>query len=270
MATLQITREATGSRLLDRWTWGAVGLTIAPLILWGAASVLLLAIACGVPWYLAWIPSASTTGVMLVSSIFAMRETLSDHVRAYARRLAYSAISLDTVVSGLHLALPTDLQPGWGWLLLVGMLPPLMGGVTWHMVTTAIREHRATIRAHAEQVAATAQAAQDAETARRETIARREAAETAARKQAASAAVVNAALTGPTLVRTPAKPAVKRSAPTLRDKAIAELVRRHRAGTDIRGTVAAELDRAIGASKYCNKFLPDLITHVLTAEQGVA
>jgi hypothetical protein len=273
----------TRAPLFNRWTWGAVGLTIAPLILWGAASVFLLAVACGIPAYLAWIPSASTTGVMLVSSIFAMTESLSREVRTYARTLAYSAIGLDTLVSGLHLALPVHLSPAMGWLLLIGMLPPLTGGITGHMIATAVREHRgaiaaaiadrlATEQARRDQDAATAHAEHLATIARAEADARRIADEADARKRAAAAAVVNAALTGPTLVRPPApKPARRTGKPTLRDAAVAELVRRHRAGKDIATTVAAELDTAIGAGRgYCKKFLPDVIEHVLTAEQRTA
>lgn len=270
--------------LFNRWTWGAVGLTIAPLILWGAASVFLLAVACGIPAYLAWIPSASTTGVMLVSSIFAMTESLSDDVRAYARKLAYSAIGLDTVVSGLHLALPVHLNPAVGWLLLIGMLPPLTGGITAHMIAAAVHEHRATGKAavaaqlaaeqaHRDSQAAIAQAERLATIARAEADAKRVADEADARKRATAAAVVNTALTKPTLVRAPApKPPVKRTAkPTLRDAAVAELVRRHRAGQDIAATVAAELDIAIGAGKgYCKKFLSEIVDHVLTAERRTA
>lgn len=270
--------------LFNHWTWGAVGLTLAPLILWGAASVFLLAVACGIPAYLAWVPSASTTGVMLLSSMFAMKEELSGAIRTYAQRLAYFGIGLDTVVAGLHLALPIKLSPAIGWLLLIGMLPPLMGGVTWHMVCTATREIRATRAATTAAILAAQQAelaraaaaeqarlarALDVEAAERTRIAD----ETAARKRAAAATVVNAALTGPTLVRnTPRKTTpVRKAKPTLRDAAIAELVTRHRAGADIRTTVAAELDAAIGASKgYCKKFLTEIVDHVLTAERGVA
>lgn len=270
----------TDAPLFSRWTWGAVGLTLAPLILWGAASVFLLAIAVGIPWYLAWIPSASTTGVMLLSSNFSMTETLSGHVRSYARTLAWFCISLDTLVAGLHLALPAQVHPGWGWLLLIGMLPPLMGGISWHMVGSAIREHRANLAtaaaaqlaeqaARLEREAATARAAELAAAAART----REIEATNARRRDEAATVVNAALTGPTLVRSaPQRPAAPRKTkPNLRDTAITELVRRHRAGQDITDTVAAELDRTIGASKgYCKKFLPEIIEHVLTAERGVA
>ena len=269
----------TSAPLFNRWTWGAIGLTLAPLILWGAASVFLLAVTCGIDWYLAWIPSASTTGVMLLSSNFSMTETLSGHVRSYARTLAYFCISLDTLVAGLHLVLPAKVHPDWGWLLLIGMLPPLMGGIAWHMVGAALREHRADLAAvAAAQLAATdAQRERDAAAARSVELAAaaaatREIEAANARKRAAAVAAVNTALTGPTLVRTPQRSAARKATkPTLRDAAVTELVRQHRAGVDIRATVTAELDTAIGASKgYCKKFIAEVIDQVLTAERRTA
>lgn len=281
--------------LFDPWTRRGLLLALVPLLGWDAASVFQLAVAAHITFYVAWIPAISTSGIMLASTRISMRAADAD-VRRQAKILSWVGLSLGVVIAAVQHSLPQNLGTvPWEAMALIGALPVAMGGWLWHIYSLAhTRAEQTATAAHAAMIAhaeaeATAQRDRDtaerhrtaelaharelAATAERAATAQREATELAERKRATAASVVNAALTGPTLVRTPApKPAAKRTAkPTLRDAAIAELVARHRAGGDITTTVAVELDAAIGASKgYCKKFLPEVIEHVLTAERGVA
>lgn len=294
-ATQTATSEVDArSELFDPWTRRGLLLALVPLLGWDAASVFELAMACHVPVYVAWIPAISTSGIMLASTRITMRA--ADHdVRRQAKILSWVGLALGVVIAAVQHALPQTLTSvPWEAMALIGALPVAMGGWLWHIYSAAhARAEQAALaaraamiaRAHADETAQRDRATADrnraaelahqrdlADIAERAASAQREAAETAERQRAASAAVVSAALTKPTLRSVPQRPAVTRKAkPTLRDAAIAELVRRHRAGTDIRTTVAAELDAAIGASKgYCKKFLTEIVDHVLTAERGVA
>jgi hypothetical protein len=289
------TIESPGVELFDPWTRRGLLIALVPLLGWDAASVFQLATAAHVAAYVAWIPAISTSGIMLASSRISTQATDPD-VRRQAKILSWVGLTLGVIIAAVQHSLPSTLTSvPWEAMALIGALPVAMGGWLWHIYSlaharaeqataTAVAEQAA--RAEAEQAATTARLTTErdraaelahqrelAEIAAQQAVTQQAAAELAERHRAASAAVVNAALTGPTLVRsTPQKPAALRKArSTLRDAAIAELVTRHRAGRDITTTVAAELDAAIGASKgYCKKFLPQIIEHVLTAERGVA
>jgi hypothetical protein len=289
------TIERPEVELFDTWTRRGLLLALIPLLGWDAASVFLLAMACGVPFYVAWIPAISTSGIMLASTRISMRATDTD-VRKQAKILSWVGLALGVVIAAVQHALPQDLAPvPWEVLALIGALPVAMGGWLAHIYSLAHTRAEAAAnatyaaliaRAEAEETAqrdrVTADrhravelehARQIADAATRTATAQRETAEIAERARATSKAVVNAALTGPTLVRnTPQRTApVRKAKPTLRDAAVTELVARHRAGVDITTTVAVELDGVIGASKgYCKKFLTEIVEHVLTAERGVA
>jgi len=281
--------------LFDPWTRRGLLLALVPLLGWDAASVFQLAMAAHITVYVAWIPAISTSGIMLASTRISMRAADAE-VRRQAKILSWVGLSLGVIIAAVQHSLPQNLGTvPWEAMALIGALPVAMGGWLWHIYSLAhTRAEQAATAAHAAMIAraeAEMIAERDRDAAERRRTAeltharelaaaaertatlQRETAELTERRRAEAKATVNAALTGPTLVRTPAqKPAAKRTTkPTLRDAAVTELVRRHRAGGDITTTVATELDRTIGASEgYCKKFLPEVIEHVLTAERGVA
>jgi flagellar biosynthesis GTPase FlhF len=282
--------------LFDVWTRRGVLLALVPLLGWDAASVFMLALACHIPAYVAWIPAISTSGIMIASTRISMRATDPD-VRHQAKILSWVGLALGVFIAAAQHALPQDLAAvHWAWLALIGALPVAMGGWLWHIYSlahqraeaaelaqraeaitraeveattqrarlAAAREQETQIE-HARQLAAIAEQRASAEQAAADAAARKLAAE---RKLASEVATVAA---GPRPVpgRKP-ETGSSRQAP-LRKAAITELTRRHRAGQDITQTVSAELDRTIGASVgYTKKIISDLVAAVLKQEREVA
>jgi hypothetical protein len=298
-----IDNEVDGSGLSHPWTRRALTAALIPLLGWDAASVFQLAMAVGNGWYIAWIPALSTSGLMLAATQIAQRATDPD-VRRHATWLAWTALVMGVFIAGVQHVLPAHLEHvPWYWRALVGSLPVAAGGWLYHIYATGTARAKAVAEAAraAQRVEAAAQREAEiarthaAEAAERDRItAERQRAEEiahaktladlaakAANAEAAAAAEVARKLAAQRqlddLVTSYAKPravasrarATNPGATTLKAKAIAELVRRHRAGDDIRQTVGADLDRAIGASVGYSKKLPlkDVIDHVLEIEQ---
>jgi hypothetical protein len=279
----------------DPWTNRAVQLGLVPLLGWDAASVFLLAVACHVDAWVAWIPAMSTSGIMLAAARISTR-SIYPEVRRNAAVLSWVGLALGITIAAIQHVLPSEITVvPWPVLALIGALPVAMGGWLWHIYATAQGAHAAHLAAQGAARVAATEAARNAEltaiTAQRERAAQlahaqelatiaaqrasaeREAADATARKLTAERKLtseVAAVAAGPRPVpgRKPESPG--RQAP-LRKAAIAELTRRHRAGQDITQTVSAELDRTIGASVgYTKKIISDLVAAVLNQERGVA
>jgi hypothetical protein len=274
--------------LFDKWTRRGLLAALVPLLGWDAASVFSLATAAHVAAYVAWIPAISTSGIMLASSRISTQATDPD-VRRQAKVLSWVGLALGVFIAAVQHALPTDLgSVPWEVMALIGALPVAMGGWLWHIYSLA--HARAEAAELARQAAAIAQTQADAiaerdriaaerdreaqiataralaDIATRKAAAEREAAEAATRRAAAERKLTSEVADvadGPRAV--PTRRPAGREAP-MRKAAIAELVRRHRAGQDIRKTVSAELDRAIGASGYSKKIIGDLVATVLKQE----
>lgn len=301
---MAVSTTARPVRFLDSWTQAGIGFVVAPLILWGAASVFMLTAACGVPYWAAWIPAVSTSGVMLVTSRLAMRRGLDLHIKRYAAYLAVAAVLIEMVVAGLQHALPETLHAPAAVKALIGALPTAMGGATfkvWSMASAA--QDAANVAAQD----ALDQAALAAETARIETAAQaqRLAAQTAADKQrqdselahqreltklaadaaAAETARAQAAQSVAKALTTPQRPHLvpdptpgstdalgrpMRTSPK-RDAALRYLLAQHNIGRDLHTVTAAEVDREIGGQGYARKHLKTWIADVLThAGKGAA
>lgn len=289
MATPEITSDVALPRpiqFLDRWTQVGFTLVVAPLILSGAVSVFMLAVACGWDPWVAWIPAVSTSGVMIMSSQLAMRRGLDAHIKQWATRLTVTAILIEMVVAGLQHTLPTELHPPAIVLFLIGCLPTAMGGATyklWRLASAAQDAANAAV-AQAKLDAIDHAAAQQAETAAlAQRIAIQEAADTRKRdaelshqyqlaalaNQAAEAEVrrsqaaqtvakalkepqrphlVPPPATGPVdALGRPAKPSPKR------DAALRYLLAEYRNGRDLDTVTAAEVDGVISANGYARK-----------------
>lgn len=146
---------------------GILVVTAFFLLLWGGVSLFHLARLCNVPGWFAWIPSVSTSGVMLLATAIGIRDHLEKKTKVWAWSLAGFGIFCDIVVAGGQHVIamsdtPTTPHPAWGWA--IGGLPPLMGGALVHVMAMAKAQHN---RAKA----ATERAAQErAERADREAI----------------------------------------------------------------------------------------------------
>lgn len=294
------TANATAPRVryLDTWTQAGIALVVAPLILWGAVSVFMLATACGITAWVAWVPAVSTSGVMLVTTRLAMRRGLDPHIKQWATSLAVVAVFIEMVVAGLQHALPATLQPPAVVMFMIGCLPTVMGAATlkvWSAASTA----QETANAAAEQAVLDAQTAveharartaeiaeqlrlQQAADAQRRTdeiahqrqlaalaaqTAQAEQAKAAAARHVADALKAPAAPQRPHLVPPPSKPA----GGLKRDAALAWLVEQARAGRDLDSIPAAEVDRAIDAKAYARKHLKTWIADVRAyVAKGVA
>jgi hypothetical protein len=173
-----ITTDSDGSQppvsLLNKWTNRAMAAVIPPLVLWGAASVFNFATAFFIPWYWAWIPAMSTSGVMLVSSQIAMERKLDSHIRLWASALAVAAVIIETIVAGTQHILTFDAAhpPHKAWMFLVCALPTTMGAATfkiWSMVHAAEEALRAEAEQAARDAIAARQRAAEQEETRRQT-----------------------------------------------------------------------------------------------------
>jgi hypothetical protein len=283
------TANATAPRVryLDRWDDRLIFAVAAPLVLWGAASVFMLAWACGIEPWIAWVPALATSGVMLSSTRIAMRHGIPAHIKQWATYLAVFAVFAEIIVAGLQHSLPQTLQPPAGVMFAIGCLPTLMGAATIKVWSAAKAEQAAANAAaeHAQaQTAALAeqlrlQAAADAQTREAELAqarqlsalaqqtAQAEQAKAAAARQVAEALKAPAAPQRPHLVPPPSKPA----ASPKRDAALAWLVEQARAGRDLDSIPAAEVDRAINAKAYARKHLKTWIADVRAyVAKGVA
>jgi len=297
--------DVEDSGLSDRWTTNAIKIALVPLLGWDAASVFQLAMTVGIEWFIAWIPAMSTSGLMLAATRISQRATDPD-VRRHAGWLAWTCLVMGVFIAGIQHVLPAHLEHvEWYWRALIGSLPVAAGGWLYHIYATA--QARAKAAAAAAKRAREAQraemlrqvevqAAQDAIQRQRrddEIAHARRLADVAKDRAAAETTAANATarkladqqrldelmsnfskprpVPPPAPAPAPSKPAAKpATAPRgeLQGKAVAELVRRHRAGQDIATTVAAELDRAIGASTgYSKKKLADWIDLVLAQER---
>lgn len=298
MVTIDATAvTAPRVRYLDGWTQAGIALVVVPLILWGAVSVFMLAAACGITRWVAWVPAVSTSGVMLVTTRLAMRRGLDPHIKQWATGLAVVAVFIEMVVAGLQHALPATLQPPAVVMFLIGCLPTVMGAATlkvWSAASTA----QETANAAAEQAVLDAQAADEharAQTAElAEQLRLKAAAETQTREaelvqarqlaalaqqtaqaeqaKAAAARQVADALTSPAAPRRPhLVPSPKPTSSPKRDAALAWLVEQARAGRDLDSIPAAEVDRAINAKAYARKHLKTWIADVRAyVAKGVA
>lgn len=254
----------TDARLLDRWTRVGVAVAVAPLLPWGTVHVFLMSVACHIPWWVAWIPALSTTGVMIASTRLAMRHRLDAHTRAMARWLSWFAITLDALVSGVYHVLPAHINPGPVVVFFVAILPVVMGGCLWHIrsateaqeIRTASDAAERAAAAHAAQVERDTARAAELAHERQLTQARTAAAAAVQREQAARNRVTTAlaAPSKPTLVpATPTGPtdALGREArpSPKRDAALRYLIERCRAG-ELDAVTGADVDREIGANGY--------------------
>lgn len=296
MTALQLNSQGAEARpgLFDRWTHVGLLAALAPLLAWDAVSVFLLAWACSVPWYVAWIPAISTSGMMLASGRISENPDVDERVRRHAKRFAYFSAVLGMGIAAIHLALPEHIaRPHWAVLALIGGLPVAMGTVLWHIRSQARYFHELKLAAQQAQAIARAETEASAEQARitaardqaaqieharvlatiatQQATAEASAADAATRRLAAErklASEVADVTAGPRPVpgrKSETSPG--RQAP-LRKAAITELTRRHRAGQDISRTVSAELDRTIGASVgYSKKIIGDLVAAVLQQER---
>lgn len=161
-APLAAEQPSTGRvRYVDKWTHSGAAAIVIPLVLWGAASVCMLAKACGIPWYVAWIPAVSTSGVMLVNTRLAMRRVMDPHVKRWATYLAAFAVLMEIIVAGLQHSLPDTLQPPAAVMFIIGALPTLMGAATIKIWSAAVEAQEAADAA-AQQATFDAQRAADA------------------------------------------------------------------------------------------------------------
>ena len=172
----------TRVRYLDKWDDRLIFGVAAPLVLWGAASVFMLAAACGIDYYIAWIPALATSGVMLSSTRLAMRHGMPAHIKRWATYLAAFAVFMEIIVAGLQHSLPEKLQPPGIVMFVIGCLPTLMGAATIKVWASAHAE-QAAVNAAAEQAAVNAQTAIQVETARARAVAEAETARLAAQRQ---------------------------------------------------------------------------------------
>lgn len=165
-------------RYVDKWDHGGAAAIVGPLVLAGAASVFMLAKACGWSPWIAWIPAVSTSGVMLVNTRLAMRRVMDPHVKRWATYLAGFAVLVEIIVAGLQHSLPDTLKPPATVMFIIGALPTLMGAATIKIWAAAVEAQEAA-NAAAEQAALNAQRAAEVEAARldteRQIIAEREA-----------------------------------------------------------------------------------------------
>lgn len=285
----------TDGRLLNRWTRAGLTTAISPLILWGAASVFMISVACGVSVWIAWVPALSTSGVMLASTLISLQSGLDRRIRHYAGYLAAFAVVLDALVAGVQHTLPATIDAPLGVKFLIGLLPSVMGGLLVHIWAMAhaqerreaselaAREARAETerearieadRVHAAELAASRELA---ETAERETAARRRAQETAAREVATNkAALDRVAAPAPATVvkpvplhavpsvreaKRPTKPAgtvdaLGRAArPAPKRDAALKYLIQKCRAGELDGVTAAEVDRHIGANNYAKRLL---------------
>lgn len=309
MATLAIS-DSERPRLLDSWTKRGLTTAIAPLLPWGAASVFLLAVALGVPWWVAWIPALSTTGVMLGASLLSMRPGLDRHIRNYARNLAAFAIVLDALVSGVQHITPAHVaDPSKALVFLVCILPPVMGGLLYHAFLLARAQERDMVTAWeaakrqaeadriAREQAASAALAAEIERARvseaergKQLAHERQLAEIAAQtardaeREATARRTVETALKPP-VKTTRVKPHLVPDPPAdgpvdalgrkarpapKRDAALRYLLDAHRSGRNLDDITAAEVDKAIKANGYSKSRLPTWITDVRAYDKGAA
>ena len=278
-------------RYLDRWDDALLSLVVVPLVLWGAVSVFMLARACNIDAYVAWIPAVATTGVMLTTTRMAMRHGMPAEIKRWATYLAAFAVFTEIIVAGLQHSLPATLQPPAIVMFVIGCLPTLMGAATikvWAAAHAAQDDANAAIEqaaldAQAAQAAALAQVEVQRQLAAEQAIAdenRRTAEIAHAQRLAALAEQAADAETrrkrvekavppqrphlvpppqdGPTTdaLGRPAAPSPKR------DAALAWLVDQHRAGRDLDSITGAEVDRAIKANAYARKHLKTWITDV--------
>lgn len=284
-------------RYLDRWDDRLIATGVAPLVLWGAASVFMLAKACGIEPWIAWVPALSTTGVMLVSTRMAMRYGMPAHIKRWATYLAVFAVFAEIIVAGLQHSLPQTLQPPAIVMFAIGCLPTLMGAATikvWsaaHSAQTAANAaaEQATLDAqtaaeHARAQTATLaeqlrlKATADAQTREAELVQARQLAALAQQAaqaeqtKAAAARQVADALTSPSAPNRPhLVPPPKPTSSPKRDAALAWLVEQARAGRDLDSIPAAEVDRAIDAKAYARKHLKTWIADVRAyVAKGVA
>lgn len=303
-ATLQLSApDGAAARredaLFTPWTRRGLYAALVPLLAWDAASVFMLALACHISWYVAWIPAISTSGVMLASSQIALHDDLDADVRRCAKYLAVFGGALGMVIAAVQHALPVDIgTPHWIWRALIGGLPVAVGGYLAYIVHAA---HAAHARKLAEQRTAEAAAIAQVEqlrlskieaqaTAERERVATQRAAQEAkdsrateraaelahanaladaARRQADAQATVTRAIE-PGLHSvpdpTPEGPldALGRKArpSEKRDAALRWLLRQHRDGRNLDTVTAAEVDRVINANRYSHKHLTTWIRDV--------
>jgi Na+-transporting methylmalonyl-CoA/oxaloacetate decarboxylase gamma subunit len=133
-------------RYLDGWTNGFMAVVAAPLLLWGAASTFQLTNACFHNPWISWIPAASTSGVILVTSRLRERTGLDAHIKRLASYLIAVAMTIEISVSGIQHVLPSTLNPPALVLFFMGCVPTGMGGFTyklWRMAAAAEREANA-------------------------------------------------------------------------------------------------------------------------------
>jgi hypothetical protein len=150
--------------------------TIIPLLIWGWIALFNLAERCGVPWYMAWIPSVATSGVMLASTTLSLQPGLDRSIHRYAGGLAVGGILGDILAAGTEEYLQAAaIQPPALLAVPVGGIPCLMGGLLIHAVAMTFTQRRRedaeaeaaeVERQRQEQARIDAQAAQDAADAR--------------------------------------------------------------------------------------------------------
>lgn len=282
-------------RYLDRWDNALIGLVVVPLVLWGAASVFMLAEACNISAWIAWIPAMATTGVMLSTTRMAMRHGMPAQIKRWATYLAAFAVFAEIIVAGLQHSLPDKLQPPAIVMFIIGCLPTLMGAATIKVWASAFAAQDAA-NAAAEQAARNE--LDRAETARIETAAlaerlrleqaadarrradeldhQRKLTQLASDAAAAEAQRAQAAATVEKAVKAPAAPSRPRLVPSpapgptdalgrparsspKRDAALRYLLANASRLGDI---TAAEVDTAIGANAYARKHLTTWIADV--------
>lgn len=123
-----------------------LGATAFTLLLWGGEALFHLARQCRVSAVWAWVPSVSTSGVMLLSTAIAMQHRVAEKIRRWAWSLASFGIVADIAAAGgEHVMamqpgpLPTP-SPWWG--MAIGGLPSLMGGILIHVVSMVYGQWR--------------------------------------------------------------------------------------------------------------------------------
>jgi hypothetical protein len=270
--------------------------TIIPLLIWGWIALFNLAERCGVPWYMAWIPSVATSGVMLASTTLSLQPGLDRSIHRYAGGLAVGGILGDILAAGTEEYLQAAaIQPPALLAVPVGGIPCLMGGLLIHAVAMVFMQRRredaeaeaAEIeRQRQKQARIDAQAAQDAADARTakanrealvsqqertaeakrtaDELARRATAERAltdavARRAEVAQKALAPTQAGPHLVvdNTRRKAPAPRTASPVRDKALVYLRQQAAEGADLAKIGPAVLAKAIGESpNTCKKSLP--------------
>lgn len=284
-------------RYLDRWDNALIGLVVIPLVLWGAASVFMLAMACRIEVWIAWVPALATTGVMLSTTRMAMRHGMPAHIKQWATYLAAFAVFAEIIVAGLQHSLPDKLQPPAIVMFVIGCLPTLMGAATIKVWASAFAAQDAA-NAAAEQAARNE--LDRAETARIETAAlaerlrleqaadarrradeldhQRKLTQLASDAAAAEAQRAQAAATVEKAVKAPAAPSRPRLVPPpateptdalgrparpspKRDAALRYLIAQHDDGR-LEEVTATEVDKHIGANAYARKHLTTWIADV--------